>query len=254
MQNIPVRDELGREIRKMFEAENDGFILIDADYSQIELRVLAHASGDETMQNAFKNGEDIHRQTASSIFGVSADEVTDTMRSHAKTINFGIIYGMGGYTLAQDLKISNKEAKAYIDSYFEKFSKVKEYMNTTVENSKETGYVTTLFGRRRYIPELKSTNHMVRSFGERAAMNTPIQGSAADIIKIAMVSIYSKLKQSNLKSKLILQVHDELIIQAPKAEEQIVKKLLTDCMENAVNLNVPLIAEANTGKTWYDAK
>ncbi len=254
LQNIPVRDELGREIRKMFEAESDDFILIDADYSQIELRVLAHASGDDTMQTAFKCGEDIHRQTASSIFGVPADDVTDTMRSHAKTINFGIIYGMGGYTLAQDLKISNKEAKAYIDSYFEKFSKVKEYMNATVENSKQTGYVTTLFGRRRYIPELKSTNHMVRSFGERAAMNTPIQGSAADIIKIAMVSITNKLKQSGLKSKLILQVHDELIIQAPKDEAQTVKALLTECMENAVNLNVPLIAEANTGKTWYDAK
>ncbi len=254
LQNIPVREELGREIRKMFEAESDEYVLIDADYSQIELRVLAHAAGDETMQNAFKCGEDIHKQTASGIFNVALEDVTDTMRSHAKTINFGIIYGMGGYTLAQDLKISNKEAKAYIDSYFEKFSKVREYMDNTVEKSKETGYVTTLFGRRRYIPELKSSNHMVRAFGERAAMNTPIQGSAADIIKIAMVNTVSELKKLNLKSKLILQVHDELIIQAPKDEADAVKELLTRCMENAVTLTVPLIAEAKSGKTWYDAK
>ncbi len=254
LQNIPVRDELGREIRKMFEADSDDYVLIDADYSQIELRVLAHAADDETMKNAFKQGEDIHRQTASTIFNVPLEEVTDTMRSHAKTINFGIIYGMGGYTLAQDLKITNKEAKAYIDSYFEKFSKVREYMDNTIEQSKQTGYVTTLFGRRRYIPELKSANHMVRAFGERAAMNTPIQGSAADIIKIAMVNTVNELKRLNLRSKLILQVHDELIIHAPKDELEVVKELLTRCMEGAANLNVPLIAEAKSGSNWFEAK
>lgn len=253
LQNIPARTELGREIRKMFTAK-DGCILTDADYSQIELRVLAHAANDETMINAFLSGEDIHKSTAASIFGVDKEDVTSVMRSHAKTINFGIIYGMGDFSLAQDLHITKKEAKAYIESYFEKFSSVRRYMDSTVENAKKDGFVTTLFGRRRYIAELSSSNHMVRAFGERAAMNTPIQGSAADIIKIAMVAVSRELKRQNLKSKLILQVHDELIIETYEDETERVKQILTECMQNAAHLNVPLVAEANTGKTWYDAK
>ena len=253
LQNIPVRTELGRELRKMFVAK-EGCVLVDADYSQIELRVLAHISGDEHLIEAFKNNEDIHTATASSVFNIPQSEITDLMRSRAKTVNFGIVYGMGDFSLAKDLGISVKEAREYIDNYFAKYSKVKEYMNHIIESTKETGYVSTMFGRRRTIAEINSSNFMVRSSGERMARNTPIQGSAADIIKMAMVSVYREIKKRNLKSRLILQVHDELIIETVLEEEAEIRKLLEDCMVNAAKLSVPLVAETKSGKSWYDAK
>ena len=253
LQNIPMRREEGREIRKMFVPSCDENILIDADYSQIELRILAHISGDETMAEAFRCGEDIHASTASRVFGVEKSEVTPLLRSRAKAVNFGIVYGMGDYSLSQDLHIAVKEAKAYIESYFEKYANVKKYLDKTVADAKEKGYVTTLFGRRRYIPEINASNFMQRSFGERVAMNTPIQGTAADIIKIAMVSVHRELKNAGLKAKLILQVHDELIIEAPKNEEQKAMAILEKCMTEAAELSVPLMAEAATGESWYDA-
>ena len=254
LQNIPVRTELGREIRKMFVAEDENHVLVDADYSQIELRIMAHMSGDENMCAAFLGNEDIHTATAMSVFGAGADEVTPLLRSRAKAVNFGIIYGMGDFSLAQDLHITKREAKEYIDNYFSKHKKVREYLDNTVNEAKENGFVTTLFGRRRYIPELASSNHTVKSFGERVAMNTPIQGTAADIIKIAMVSVYNELKKQKLDARLILQVHDELIIESSKADEEKVKILLETCMENAAKLSVPLIAETHSGATWYEAK
>ena len=253
LQNIPMRREEGREIRKMFVPSGADNILIDADYSQIELRILAHISGDEAMQEAFKSGEDIHASTASRVFGVEKKEVTPLLRSRAKAVNFGIVYGMGDYSLSQDLHISVKEAKAYIESYFEKYAKVKKYLDTCVANAKETGYVTTLFGRRRYIPEINAANFMQRSFGERVAMNTPIQGTAADIIKIAMVNVHKELKNAGLKAKLILQVHDELIIEAPKSEAQKAKEILEKCMSEAADLSVPLVTDAALGESWYEA-
>ena len=254
LQNIPIRTELGRRIRKMFTSSDAEHILVDADYSQIELRVLAHISEDKNMSEAFNNAEDIHTRTASQIFNVDTESVTSEMRSRAKTVNFGIVYGMGDFSLAQELGIKKYEAKEYIDNYFVNFSGVKNYMEDIVETAKKDGYVTTIFGRRRYLPELNAGNFIQRSFGERIAMNTPIQGSAADIIKIAMVNIYRKLKSENLKSKLVLQVHDELIIDACKSELEQVKGILKYEMENAVNLSVPLIADMNVGETWYEAK
>ena len=254
LQNIPIRTELGRQIRKMFTSSDAEHILVDADYSQIELRVLAHISEDKNMSEAFNNAEDIHTRTASQIFNVDTESVTSEMRSRAKTVNFGIVYGMGDFSLAQELGIKKYEAKEYIDNYFVNFSGVKNYMENIVETAKKDGYVTTIFGRRRYLPELNAGNFIQRSFGERIAMNTPIQGSAADIIKIAMVNIYRKLKSENLKSKLVLQVHDELIIDACKSELEQVKGILKYEMENAVNLSVPLIADMNVGETWYEAK
>ena len=254
LQNIPIRTELGRQIRKMFTSSDAEHILVDADYSQIELRVLAHISEDKNMSEAFNNAEDIHTRTASQIFNVNTESVTSEMRSRAKTVNFGIVYGMGDFSLAQELGIKKYEAKEYIDNYFVNFSGVKNYMENIVETAKKDGYVTTIFGRRRYLPELNAGNFIQRSFGERIAMNTPIQGSAADIIKIAMVNIYRKLKSENLKSKLVLQVHDELIIDACKSELEQVKGILKYEMENAVNLSVPLIADMNVGETWYEAK
>ena len=253
LQNIPMRREEGREIRKMFVPSCSENVLIDADYSQIELRILAHMSGDEAMAEAFRSGEDIHASTASRVFGVEKTEVTPLLRSRAKAVNFGIVYGMGDYSLSQDLHISVKEAKAYIENYFAKYANVKNYLDKTVADAKETGYVTTLFGRRRYIPEINATNFMQRSFGERVAMNTPIQGTAADIIKIAMVDVHRELKKAGLKSKLILQVHDELIIEAPKSEVQEAQRILEECMVNAAKLIVPLLAESGTGNSWYDA-
>jgi len=253
LQNIPVRTELGRELRKMFVAK-EGCVLVDADYSQIELRVLAHISGDDRLTEAFKNNEDIHTTTASNVFDVPKDEVTPLMRSRAKTVNFGIVYGMGDFSLAKDLGISVKEAREYIENYFDKYSKVKEYMSHIIESTKEKGYVSTMFERRRTIPEINSSNFMVRSAGERMARNTPIQGSAADIIKMAMVSVYKELKERGLKSRLILQVHDELIIETAVSEEQEVRQLLENCMVNAAKLSVPLVAETKSGKSWYDAK
>ena len=254
LQNIPVRTELGRQIRKMFVSEDENYVLIDADYSQIELRIMAHISGDEKMSQAFKNNVDIHTSTAANVFGVAESEVTPLLRTRAKAVNFGIIYGMGDFSLSQDLHITKKEAKEYIDSYFEKYHSVREYLDKTVEKATEDGYVTTLFGRRRYVPELSSSNHMIKAFGQRVAMNTPIQGSAADIIKIAMVNTYRALKKLNLDAKLILQVHDELIIETKKENEETIKNVLKECMENAVKLNVPLLAEAHSGYTWFDAK
>lgn len=254
LQNIPIRTELGRQVRKMFTASDNEHILVDADYSQIELRVLAHISDDTNMCEAFNNNEDIHTRTASQIFNVNPSDVTAQMRSRAKTVNFGIVYGMGDFSLAQDLGIKKSEAKEYIENYFIKFSGVKEYMKNIVETAKSQGYVTTLFNRRRYLPELNAGNFIQRSFGERVAMNTPIQGTAADIIKIAMVNIFKRLKNEKLKSKLVLQVHDELIIDAYKNELEKVKEILKHEMENAVKLNVPLTADMNVGETWYEAK
>ena len=253
MQNIPTRTELGRELRKMFVAP-EGKILVDADYSQIELRVLSHLAQDETMINAFINGEDIHAVTASQVFNIPLSEVTPQQRSHAKAVNFGIVYGIGEFSLSQDIGVTVKEAKAYIESYLEKYHGVRDYMAATKANAKENGYVKTMMNRIRYIPELKSANFNLRAFGERAAMNTPVQGSAADIIKLAMVRVYDRLEKEGLKSRLILQVHDELIVEAPLEEEEQVRRILKEEMENAVSLSVPLTVDMSSGKSWYDAK
>ncbi len=253
MQNIPTRTELGSHIRKMFVAK-EGCVLLDADYSQIELRVLAHIAQDDIMINAFKNGEDIHAMTASQVLGIPLDSVTKEQRSSAKAVNFGIVYGIGEYSLSQDLKISVKEAKAYIESYLEKYSGVKTYMDDIKKFARDNGYVKTMMNRIRYIPEITSQNFNTRSFGERVALNTPIQGSAADIIKLAMVKIYNRLKAEGLKSKLILQVHDELIIETWINEKEQVSKILREEMENAANLLVPLVVDMSEGDNWYDAK
>lgn len=254
LQNIPVRTELGRELRKMFAAERSDWCLIDADYSQIELRVLAHIADDEEMKQAFKSGEDIHTQTAATVFKVPFEEVTPQMRSRAKAVNFGIVYGIGAFSLAQDIGTTRKEAQEYIDGYLAHYHKVAEYMQKTVEDAKKDGYITTILGRRRYIPELSSSSHNVRAFGERVAMNAPIQGSAADIIKIAMVNVQSRLKKEGLKAKLVLQVHDELIVESPEEEADAAAKILKEEMENAYALSVPLKVDMNKGKTWYDTK
>lgn len=253
LQNIPIKTDDGRKIRKAFVAEKD-YLLVDADYSQIELRVLAHISKDPKLIEAFKNNEDIHRKTASEVFNVPMEEVTPRMRSNAKAVNFGIIYGISDYGLARDLDIPRKEAKEYIDNYLRNYQKVKEYMENIVKEGKEKGYVETILHRRRYIPELNAKNMNIKSFGERVAMNTPIQGSAADIIKMAMVKVYKELKRRNLKSRLILQIHDELIIEAYKDEVEEVKELLKDTMENAIELNVPLLVDLEVGASWYETK
>ncbi len=253
LQNIPTRTSLGREIRKMFVAK-DGCSLVGADYSQIELRVLAHISKDNNMTDAFLHDIDIHRMTASQVFNVPDFLVTDDMRSAAKTVNFGIIYGQGDFGLSKELKISVKNARAYIESYFTKYEGVRAYMTETIEKAKEEGFVTTIFGRRRYIDELKAKNRNLVAFGERCAMNTPIQGSAADIIKIAMVNVYNALCEKCPDSRLVMQVHDELIVEAPEKDVEKVKAILKEEMENAVKLNVPLIADVKTGKSWYETK
>lgn len=254
LQNIPIRTENGRQIRKVFVPRNDEYTLIDADYSQIELRVLAHISGDKGLIDTFKRNEDIHTRTAAEVFGIELKDVTPLMRGRAKAVNFGIVYGISDYGLSQDLKISRKEAKKYIDSYFERYPGVKQYMADIVETARTDGYVKTIMNRRRYIPEITSRNAVNRNFGERIALNTPIQGSAADLIKIAMVRVYDELKKRNLKSKLILQVHDELIVETHKSELSEVKKLVQECMENAIKLSVPVIAEISSGDNWYNAK
>lgn len=254
LQNIPIRTEDGRKIRKAFIAENNSYKLVDADYSQIELRVLAHISNDPKFIEAFKENEDIHRKTASEVFDVPMDEVDSTMRSRAKAVNFGIVYGISDYGLSRDLNITRKEAKEYIDNYLEKYKNVKKYMEDIVEEGKEKGYVETILHRRRYIPELKAKNFNIRSFGERIAMNTPIQGSAADIIKMAMVNVYNELKKRKLKSRLILQIHDELIIEAKEEELEEVKEMMKDIMENAIKLNVPLTVDLEVGESWYETK
>ncbi len=253
LQNIPVRLELGREFRKVF-IPKEGCVFVDADYSQIELRVLAHMADDSTLINAFKEGQDIHRLTASQVFNTPFDEVTTKQRSNAKAVNFGIIYGMGAFSLSRDLGITKKMAEDYINGYFAKYPNIKKYMDTTVENAAKDGYVRTIFGRRRPVPEINSGNFVRRAFGERVAMNMPIQGSAADIIKIAMINVHKALKERNLKSRLILQVHDELLIEADENEVAQVKEILKNEMENAASLKVPMDVDVHIGKSWFEAK
>ena len=252
LQNIPVRKKLGAQIRNMFVAA-PGMMLVDADYSQIELRLLAHISGDETMKEAFLSGEDFHTVTASNVFGVPVSEVTPILRSRAKAVNFGIVYGISAFSLAQDIGVYPNEAKAYIDAYLEKYHGVRDYMKQIVEIAKAQGYVSTVYGRRRYLPELKSANFNMRSFGERVALNMPVQGTAADIIKLAMVNVHRRLKAEGLKARLILQVHDELIVECPGEEAEQVRQILTEEMENAARLSVPLLAEAHIGHSWAEA-
>jgi len=253
LQNIPTRFELGKQVRKIFKPE-PGKVYIDADYSQIELRVLAHMSEDAHMVQAFKDGEDIHRQAASKVFKTPMEEVTKEQRSNAKAVNFGIVYGISDFGLGEQLGISRKIAKQYIEEYLQEYAGIKNFMDDMKEKAKETGYVETLFNRRRYIPELKSNNYMVRQFGERAAMNTPIQGTAADIMKIAMINVYKKLIEENLEAKIVLQVHDEMMIEAPLAEAEKVKEIVKTEMEGAIKLNVPLIAEVSEAENWYECK
>lgn len=254
LQNIPVRHEMGKEIRKVFIPMSKGDILVSCDYSQIELRVLAHIANDENMIDAFKHHSDIHTKTASEVFKVPVEEVTSLMRSRAKAVNFGIVYGISDFSLAQDLKITKKEAAEYMEIYFDRYPKIKGYLENVVNEASEKGYVLTILNRRRFIPEIKSSNKIVKALGDRLAMNAPIQGSAADIIKLAMVNVYNRLKKEELKSELILQVHDELILNVKKDELEIVKKLVAEEMENAIKLKVALDVDINYGETWYDAK
>jgi DNA polymerase-1 len=253
MQNIPVRTELGRNMRKFFTAK-DGCVLLDADYSQIELRILSHMSGDKNMQNAFLSGMDIHTATAAQVFNMPTEMVTSEMRRAAKAVNFGIVYGIGAFSLSKDIDVSVAEADRYIKNYFANYPKVKEFMDNTVEEAVKNGFVTTMFGRRRYITELSATNKNVQAFGRRAAMNAPIQGTAADIIKIAMVKVYQRLKVEKLDAHLILQVHDELIIEAAEKDAERAAAVLSEEMNNAVKLDVPLTADVEKGHSWYDAK
>ena len=253
LQNIPTRFELGKRVRKVFKSE-EGKVYLDADYSQIELRVLASISEDEHMIEAFKNNQDIHKQAASKVFKTPIDEVTKEQRSNAKAVNFGIVYGISDFGLGEQLGIGRKKAKQYIDEYLEQYSGIKRFMDNIIERAKEQGYVETLFHRRRYIPELKSNNYMVRQFGSRAAMNTPIQGTAADIMKIAMIKVYKKIKEQGLKSKIVLQVHDEMMIEVPIDEKEQVEKIMKESMESAATLKVPLIAEISSADNWYECK
>ena len=253
LQNIPTRIEIGKKLRKVFKPAS-GKVFLDADYSQIELRVLAHISKDENMVDSFIHDEDIHAQAASKVFGVPLNEVTKELRSKAKAVNFGIVYGISDFGLAGQIHSSRKQAKQYIDQYLEKYSGIKKFMDDVVEESKEKGYIETMYKRRRYIPELKSKNFMVRKFGDRVAMNTPIQGTAADIMKIAMINVYRALNEKGLKSRIVLQVHDELLIETVAEEKEVVKELLVSCMENAAKLLVPLKVEVEEGNDWYDAK
>ncbi len=254
LQNIPVRDEEGKELRKMFVARGEHRVLIDADYSQIELRLLAHFSESKELIDAYNNEEDIHSITASQVFGVPLNKVDSQMRRSAKAVNFGIIYGISEYGLSKNLKISPKKAKEYIDRYFETYKSVKDYMTKNVETARENGYISTILGRKRVIKEINSPNYNLRSFGERAAMNMPLQGSSADIIKIAMINVYNRLEKECPDAKLIMQVHDELIVDANKKDSEKVSKILKEEMENAVKLRVPLTVEVSIGKSWYDAK
>ena len=253
LQNIPTRFELGKRVRKVFKPA-EGKVYIDADYSQIELRVLASISEDEHMIQAFKEGQDIHKQAASKVFKTPIEDVTKEQRSNAKAVNFGIVYGISDFGLGEQLGIGRKKAKQYIDEYLEQYVGIKQFMNNITEIAKEKGYVETLFHRRRYIPELKSNNYMVRQFGSRAAMNTPIQGTAADIMKIAMIKVYREIKNRELKSKIVLQVHDEMMIEAPISEKEEMQKIMKECMESAIELKVPLIAEISEATNWYDCK
>ena len=253
LQNIPTRTDLGSEIRRMF-VPADGCVLVDADYSQIELRLLAHIAGDETMRESFLAGGDFHAETAAKVFHVARKDVTHEMRRSAKAVNFGIVYGISAFSLSQDIGVSVAEAKAYMEAYFATFPGVRKYMDEVVEKAKAAGYVETLFHRRRDLPELKSSNFNMRSFGERVALNMPIQGTAADVMKLAMVAVHRRLKAENLRARLVLQVHDELIVECPESEAETVAKLLTEEMENVVRLSVPLTADAHWGKNWLEAK
>ena len=252
LQNIPIRTELGREMRRFFVA-GEGRVLVDADYSQIELRVLSDLANDENMINAFNSGEDIHTATAAQVFNMPKEFVTKQMRSSAKAVNFGIVYGIGAFSLAKDIGVTRKQAQEYIDSYLATYSGVKDYMQRVIELAKDKGYSETLFNRRRYLPELNSSNHMVKAAGERIARNMPIQGTAADIIKIAMVKVDERLSRENVDAKLILQVHDELIVESSESDSQRVLEILTEEMENACKMKVKLRADGCIGKTWYDA-
>ena len=254
LQNIPIRQELGRQLRKAFVPETDECLLIGADYSQIELRVLAHMADDAALIDAFNKGEDIHRATAANVLGIPESEITPAERSRAKAVNFGVIYGMSAFGLSGELDISRKEAEDYINAYFEKHVQVKKFMDDSVAFAKAEGYVTTLLGRKRYIKEINAPNYMVRQIGERLAMNSPIQGSAADIIKIAMIRVYDAIRKAGLKSKLILQIHDELVINTYPDEKETVEKLLVENMESAYKLAVELKADLNEGRNWYELK
>ena len=254
LQNIPIKYEMGRAIRKVFIPHNDQCVILSADYSQIELRVLAHISKDDNLIDAFINHSDIHTKTASEVFNVPLEEVTKLMRSNAKAVNFGIVYGIGEFSLANDLHISRKEAKTYIETYFSRYPNVKKYLEDIVVEAEKNNSVTTITNRRRAIPEINSSNKIVQAFGKRLAMNTPIQGSAADIIKLAMVNVFDKLKEAGLKSTLILQVHDELLLNVYKDELKQVEALVKTEMENVYKLLVPLEVEISTGENWYEAK
>ena len=252
LQNIPIRMELGREIRKAFKPK-EGCVFLDADYSQIELRVLAHMSGDQELIDAYRHNQDIHRSTASKVFHTPFDQVTDLQRRNAKAVNFGIVYGISSFGLSQDLNVSKKEAQAYIDQYFATYPAVKEFIDSLVATAKEKGYAGTMFGRRRPVPELASNNFMQRSFGERIAMNSPIQGTAADIIKLAMIRVADRLKKEKRKARIVLQVHDELLVEVPEEEVEAVQTILEEEMPRAVELSVPLEVEVLSGKDWKEA-
>ena len=252
LQNIPIRTDLGREMRRFFTTKNSDYVLIDADYSQIELRLLAAISGDETMIQTFLDGTDIHTMTAAQVFGIPHQLVTPQLRKRAKAVNFGIVYGIGDYSLAVDIGVSRKEAGEYISSYLATYPRVAAYLKDVVQRAKEDGYVTTLFGRRRYIPELSSTKKTLQAFGQRVAMNSPIQGSAADIIKMAMIRIARRLEHSHFDARLILQVHDELLIECRRDQAQEVSALMREEMEHTVQLAVPLTVDVQIGDNWYD--
>ncbi len=253
LQNIPVRTERGSQLRRFFVAQ-EGMRLVDADYSQIELRVLAHIAKDTAMIEAFNRGDDIHTRTAAQVFDMPEDFVTPHMRSAAKAVNFGIVYGIGAFSLSQDIGVSVAEADRYIKSYLATYSGVAQYMEQAIAQAREFGYVTTLFGRRRPIPELSAQNRVTRAFGERVARNTPIQGTAADIIKLAMVRVFDRLRREGMRARLILQVHDELIVEAPKEEAERAAAIMTEEMQNAAALSVVLVAKAHTGANWLEAK
>ena len=253
LQNIPTRTELGSQIRRLFTAEK-GCVLVDADYSQIELRLLAHMAGDEVMQQAFLQGADFHTVTAARVFHVAPEQVTADMRRSAKAVNFGIVYGISAFSLSRDIGVTVAEAKDYMERYFNTYQGVKKYMTDVVEQAKEKGYVETLWHRRRALPELKSSNFNMRAFGERVALNMPIQGTAADIIKLAMVRVRNRLKAEKLQARLIMQVHDELIVECPETEQEMVKKLLAEEMEQVAHLAVPLRSDAHAGRNWLEAK
>ena len=252
LQNIPIRTDVGREIRRAFIAE-PGASLLSADYSQVELRILAHMSGDPALIRTFQEDEDVHTRTASEIFGLSPNEITSEMRRKAKAVNFGIIYGISAFGLAQDIGVSNNEAKRYIDSYFSRYPLVREFIDRTINDAKTKGYVTTLFGRRRFIPEITSSTAAVRSFGERTAVNTPIQGTAADLIKLAMIHIQSELRKRKLRSQMILQVHDELVFEVPDDEIEIMKQVVKERMEGALALSIPIKVDMGVGRNWDEA-